>query len=358
MDTRQHRIRGSWPLYLVIGIAGAASIATSGPPYWELNYELAGPAVTLGPDLREETVPFTIRFSPEQDSSDIEVFGVVQYEGAAEELRLSLVDPGQRTLATQFHTLEGDGRLRFTLRSSSASLRCEPAGPDVCEQELALVLGTGDTRTGAYVIEWQLAVRTSGDGDVPPEDLVFEVDFPRGRVPDSVPGDGLPLVPMDPPAEGRWRMYATPHAGDLQRGQPTQLRRVILRGAGPYDASELIVPFSVSYEEYALDGAASVRIAIIPDQPGPGAAAEHVVAVSGSGFLTLALSVPEPLDCAGEPVCERGFTISVETDPDDIDAFYFELGVEALIEGEGDAPPDALIEIVPARLRALARQDG
>jgi hypothetical protein len=187
MTTHAHRIRSAWPLYLVIAAAGAASIATSPPPTWLLYYEFIGPEVKLDPELREDVVPFTIQFSREHDWSNIRVSGSVQYENADEELRISLVEPGKSTLATQFQAVEGNGNLSFTLESWDTTLRCEPGETEVCEQELAVVFGTGGARNGVYTVYWNLYVDTSDDGTDPPEDLIFEVDFPRGTLLRSTP---------------------------------------------------------------------------------------------------------------------------------------------------------------------------
>lgn len=182
MTAPAHRSRGPWPLYLVIAMAGAGSLATS-EPQWYLQYELAGPAVTLDPEQREEIVPFTIRFSRGYDQTDLRLYGTAQHEDAAEELRVSLVEPGQRTLATHFQEVAGNGSVAVDAAAWQTTLRCGPDDGEVCEQELAAVFGLGGARTGAYAIDWNLRVDMWKYGEsAPPEDLVFEVDLPGGAV--------------------------------------------------------------------------------------------------------------------------------------------------------------------------------
>lgn len=176
-------MRSKWPLYLVIIIAAAASIATQYIS-WSARYRYAGPVVELSPDFREDIVPFTIRFAPGYDWADIRVFGSARYEGAAEELRVSLVELGERTLATQFQQVEGDGIITIQLSTWDTTLHCAPGETEVCEQELALVFGTGGARTGVYVFDWELTVGIEGEGDAP-ADLFYEVEMPRGRLLDA-----------------------------------------------------------------------------------------------------------------------------------------------------------------------------
>jgi hypothetical protein len=338
MSTQANRIRSTWPLYLVIATAGAASIATS-MSWWYVGHQFEGPRVTLGPDRGEDIVPFTVRFSPQQDWSDIVVLGAVEYEDAAEELRISLVDPGKRTLATQFHTIEGDGRLLFRLEAPATSLRCETAATDPCAQELAVVFGTGGTRTGAYVIDWYLTVETSDDG-AEPEDLIFEVDFARGREVSAAPDEVALTAPPDVPGDGRWRLVHTAHGSlQLDPGDTGQSRHITMHGAAPYTASELYIPLYIRYNSNSLDGEATFRIAVVPDGSAGEAVAEHVAIVSGAGNLSVALTIAEPLDCEDEALCERGFTITLDHEAEILAPIYVDMDVQGVLEGDGDIAP-------------------
>jgi hypothetical protein len=199
MNEQVHRMRSKRPLYLVVMIAAVASMATT---YigWDVQYVFEGPRVTLLPDVREEVVPFTIRFSPRYDGADIRVTGSALHEAAGEELRFSLVEPDERTLATQFQQVEGDGRVEIQLSTWDTKLHCAPGETEVCEQELAVVFGTGGASTGGYVIDWELEVSMRGHGEEP-ADLVFEVDFPRGRLIYASPREGELLAPGPAPGE-------------------------------------------------------------------------------------------------------------------------------------------------------------
>jgi hypothetical protein len=339
MSKQAARIRDTWPLYLVIALAGAASIATT-LPSWSESRQFGGPRVTLGPDLREEVVPFTVRFSPKHTMSDIFVFGTVDYEGADEELRISLVEPDQRTLATQFHTIQGDGRLLFWVDALGVSLRCASPETETCEQELAVVFGTSGTRAGAYDIDWSLRLEMGGPDAEPPADPVLDVDFPRGRVVEFTP-DPLPLgIAPDAIGDDRWRVVDTRGAGFyFDPASTSHSMHVTLIGTGPYTASQLYVPLGLSYYESALQGEATFRIAVIPDEPAGGAVVEHVATVSGAGTLQAALSIPEPLDCVDELVCERGFTITLDIEAEILGSVYMSLSIQAAIDGDGEAPP-------------------
>jgi hypothetical protein len=365
MRTREHRIHGTWPLYLVIALAGAASIATSLPPIWESAFRFEGPTVTLDPDRREESIPLTIRFAPELDRTDIEVSGSVEYVDAAEELRLSLVEPGQRTLATQFQTVEGDGRLYFHFEAPGVSLRCESMESDTCKQELAVVFGTGGARTGAYVIRWHLAVKSEDADSAPEDDLYFDVALGDGRLVDYIPPPEIDVaVQPDQAGDDRWRLVSDYRVKlDVAPGQAGQTVHVVMVGEGPYTASELRAGLALHYSHDAPQESATFRITITPDEPAAGVAVEHVATVSGSGSLSLYLSIPEPLDCVDENACERGFTIELTGEKIEYGAFLH-LALYGVIDGDGDdVPANASIEIVPGNAAGVAagssrRQDG
>jgi hypothetical protein len=362
MNTQAHRIRGRarapWPLYLVIAIGGAASIATS-PPWWSQVQQFEGPTVTLAPDRIEEIVPFTVRFSPEHPQSDVFVYGTVEYTDADEELRIALVDPDQRTLATQFHTIQGDGRLTFSIDAPAMSLVCAEPGADECEQKLAVVFGTGGARSGTYVIDWYLTVQMNGENASPPPDLVFEVDFERGQRIGSIPYQEYLAIAPDAPGDGRWRIVQAQSASIyLDPGDFGQSMHVTMSGQGPYTASELYLPFTLSYSQYALEGEGTFRVTVVPDEPAGGVVAEHVATVSGAGSVNVALSIPEPLDCVDEIPCERGFTITVDNEAELVDTAYLTLEVQAAIDGDGALPPvDASLTLDQTPPPALSRQD-
>jgi hypothetical protein len=359
MSTPRHRIHGTWPLYLVIALAGVASIATS-PPYWTEAFRFEGPTVTLDPEQREVTIPLTIRFSPEQDLTDIEVRGSIEYQDADEELRLSLVEPGQRTLAAQFQTVAGDGRLFFQFDAPGVTLRCERMESDTCEQELGVVFATGGARTGAYVIRWYLSVQTMHEDNEPP-DSYFAVELADGREVGAIPPLGTsPAVEPDEPGNDRWRLVSD-YQTDLSVApwQASQSVRVVVIGQGPYTASELRAVLTLGYEHYAPQGAATFRTTIVPDEPAAGVTAEHVATVSGGGTLSIPLSIPEPLDCVDEIACERGFIIELEGEALEYAAFLH-LTLYGVIEGDGDgAPANTSIEIVRGGAAgSIQRQDG
>jgi hypothetical protein len=360
MNEQAHRIRSTWPLYLVIAIGGAASIATGmhAPFGWQEVRSFGGPRITLDLDRREETVPFTVRFSPKYPASDIHVFGKVDYEGAAEELRISLVEPGQSTLATQFHTIQGDGSLLFWLSAPATALRCASPGTDTCDQELAVVFGTGGTRTGTYVIDWSLQAGMYGSDEYPPADLIFEVDFERGRVDDYTYYEPLSIA-LDSPGDERWRIVQGLYTDfPLDRDNASHSMHVTMVGRGPYTASQLYVPLNISYAETWLPGGGTFRLAVVPDEPAGGAVAEHVVTVSGDGQLQVAVSIDEPLDCVDEIVCVRGFTITVDTESEISDFLFATLDVQAAIDGDGDSwPPNVQVALNQTPVPAQPQDD-
>lgn len=350
MNTRAHRIRGSWPLYLVIAIAGAGSLATSPPPTWHLEHNLEGGLVTLDPDLREVVVPLTIRFSPEQDWSEVLISGAVEHVDAGEELWVSLVEPGQRTLASTSRRAQGDGRLTFHVSAPDASLRCDPVGSGACEQELAVVFNSSGARDGRYVVRWHVMLRTGGPGQAPPDGLIFDAELAGGRPVDFIPPLLSLFPPPDQPGPGRWRLSdGASSAFRLHPDAPSSSRRFTARAAGPYTGSQLFIPFMASRlrraDEPQETEEIALRVAVIPDPPGTGPTVEHVVTLAGEARIE-ALSVPAPLDCAGEPVCERGFTITVETDDEAAADVWTEAYVQAILDGAGDAAPaGAFVEI-------------
>ena len=339
-----------WPLYLVIALAGVASIATSLPPIWGSAFWFEGPAVTLDPDRREESIPLTIRFAPELDRTDIEVGGSIEYQDAAEEVRISLVEPGKRTLAAQFQTVAGDGRLRFNLGAPGVSLRCESMESGACKQELAVVFATGGARTGAYVIRWHLTVQSQDADHAPDDDLYFDVALADGLLVDYIPRTDIDLsVETDRAGDDRWRLVSQ-YQGSLSV-VPEQTRhsmRVVMSGQGPYTASELHAVLTLEYPHYVTQGATIFRTTITPDEPAGGVAAEHVATVSGSGHLSLPLSIAEPLACVDEVTCARGFTIELTGERLESAAFLT-LMLYGVIDGDGDVvPANASIEIVPS----------
>lgn len=349
MSMQAHRIRSTWPLYLVIAIAGAASIATSPPPTWLEYRHLEGPTVTLDPVQSSVTIPFTVSFSAWQDWSDLELRALVRYEDADAELRVSVVEPGTRTLATQFQRIDGDGSLLLSIRAPAVSLRCGSPGDDPCAQDLAVVFATGGTRTGTFVIDWYLTALTGDDGSAPPEDLVFEVALEGGRPVDSIDLPSTLPAPWDEAVEGRWQLVAQHHAEFLVlEAQAGHSLHVTVRSMGPYTESNLFIPFWLSYGDPELERMATFRIAVLSDDPAAAVVAEHVASVSGGGHVRHSLSIP--LDCAPETVCERGFTIIFDGEDEDellgYSHLYFD--IDALLEGEGDvAPAEARIEILP-----------
>jgi hypothetical protein len=351
MRTQHHRIHRRWPLYLAIAAGGAASIATS-EVEWRNFHEFTGEAVTLGPDQGQGAIPFKVRFSPEHGLSTILVIGDVVYEDAAEELRVEILGPGKVPLAAQVQAAEGDGHFQFQLRTGDLALSCDPiaiaASQEVCEQELALVFGAGAAPTGRYVINWFLRVENGEYAEEPPPGHFFEVEVPGATETDFFPFLLEFIVPSQEPAPGRWRASAVDGGTFFQDpGQPGQPRRLVVRGAGPYTSSELAIPFWINYDGSSPDSSeVTLRIAVVPDEPAVDEGAEHLVTVLGSGGVMHLLSVPEPLDCAGEPVCERGFTLTVDTEGEASKYLFVDVRPVAVIEGDGDAvPANAFIEI-------------
>jgi hypothetical protein len=350
MSMQHHRIHRTWPLYLAIAIGGAASIATS-QVEWRDYHEFTGEAVTLGPDRAQGAIPFTIRFSPVHGPSTILVIGDVVYEDAAEELRVEVLGPGKVPLATQVQAAQGDGNFQFQLRTADLALSCEPIGiaasQEVCEQELALAFGTSAAPTGSYVINWFLRVENGDYAEEPPPGHFFAVEVPGGREVDTFPFLYEFIVPPQETAPGRWRASTADSGTFFQDpGQPGLSRYLVVRGAGPYTSSELAIPFMINYDELSPGGEATLRISVVPDEPAAGQGAEHLVTVTGSGSVMHLLSVPGPLDCAGESVCERGFTLTIDTEGDAAKYLFVDLRPVAAIEGDGDAvPAGAFIEI-------------
>lgn len=349
MSMQHQRIHRTWPLYLAIAIGGAASIATS-QVEWRDYHEFTGEAVTLGPDRGQGAIPFTIMFSREPGPSAILVTGDVVYEDAAEELRVEILGPGKVPLATQVQAAEGDGHFQFQLRAADLALSCDPIGiaasQEVCEQELALVFGTSAAPTGKYVINWFLRVENGDYGEEPPGHF-FAVHVPGARAVDTFPFLFEFIAPPQETAPDRWRASAG-DSGTFFRDpdQPGLSRHMIVRGAGPYTSSELAIPFLISYDELSPGGEATLRIAVVPDEPAAGAGAEHLVTVTGSGAVMHLLSMPEPLDCAGESVCERGFTLTIDAEGDASKYLFLDVRPVATIEGDGEAvPAGAFIEI-------------
>jgi hypothetical protein len=357
MSQASHRIRTTWPLYLAIAVAASASIATSPPPTWLQELWLEGPDLVLGPDLPEQTTPLTIRFSPTLDHANILVGGEIEYEGAAEELRIELIEPDKRTLAAQLQLVEGDGRLAFQLRADRAALTCAPAEDGGCVQELAVRFHTDGAGTGAYAVRWGLQLSTGGGGSEPPANLVFEASLVGGRLTDTLSFPFDFVYPSAEAEQGRWRLMATDYGWYyVKPGQGGASRHFVVRGAGPYTSSELIIPFLVSCGSPAGDDESALRVAIIPDDPAAGPGVEHLARVTGSGAFIATLTFPEPLDCTGTDVCERGFTVVLESESDK----YLNLDVRphAVLDGDGDiAPADAFIEIVPDQVVETAASE-
>jgi hypothetical protein len=354
MRMQHHRIHRTWPLYLAIAGGAAASIATS-QVEWRNYHEFTGEAVTLGPDRDQGAIPFTIQFSREPGPSTITVIGDVVYEDAAEELRLEVLGPGKVPLATQVQAAEGDGHFQFQLRTADVGLSCDPvaiaASQEVCEQELSIVFGAGAAPTGRYVIDWFLRVENGEYAAEPPPGHFFVVQVPGASEVATYPFLFDFILPSQETAPGRWRASAVAN-GELflDPGQPGLSRPLVIRGAGPYTSSELAIPFWINYDELSPGGEATLRIAVVPDEPAAGESVEHVVTVTGSGGVMHLLSLPEPLDCAGEPVCERRFTLTVDTtsgaESNATKYLFLDVRPMAIIEGDGDAvPANASIQI-------------
>jgi hypothetical protein len=346
MSTPTRRIRTTWPLYLAIGVAAAASIATSPPPRWSREIWLEGPDLELSAQQPAPSIPLTIRFSPANDQANIVIGGEIVYTNAAEELRIALVEPGKRALASQQHLLEGNGRLAFQLQVWDAALSCAPAEDGSCVQELAVQFqGDGD-RTGAYSIRWGVTLQTHGPGSEQPEDLIFDASLIGGQVVESFPFTFDVVYPSGEAGQGRWRLLAAGTHYYAAHGEGRASRRFLVRGAGPYTSSALIVPFEASYSPSSADDETVLRVAVIPDDPAAGPAVEHLASVTGTGGFIAALSFPGPLDCPDEGLCERGFTVVLESE---IDRYLtLDMRPHVMLEGDGDSvPANAFAEIVP-----------
>lgn len=352
MNKQSHHTRTTWPLYLAIAVAASASIATS-EPYWSRDVWLAGPDLALAPDLPEQLVSLTIRFSPGQDHADILVGGEIEYEGADEQLRIALVEPGKRALATHVQRAEGDGRLAFTLEVRDAALSCAPAGDGTCVQELAVRFNTDGVRTGVHAIRWGVTLHVYGDENEPPADLVFDAELAGGRKAESFPYRFDFVYPSAEVEQGRWRLMDTDSGWYyFEPGQTKVSRHIVVRGAGSFASSELLVPFKVDFGDASPDSETGFRVAVIPDDPAAGPGVEHRATVTGAGAYITTLRFPEPLDCAGTGVCERGFDIVLEAEIDR----YGSLDVRphAVLDGDGLASGSAFIEIVPDEVAEAA----
>lgn len=337
----QQTIRRAWPLYLAIAVSGAASIATSRPGNDTAYHHIGGPPLRLDQTRTADAIPFTIELTHGYAEPEIEVAGMLTYEldGAPQDVRIALVEPGKSVIAEQIHSLEGTGQLSFSLLER-APLPCEPDS-GVCWQTLVVELEAEGLLAGAIDMEWSLAVRPQSDGGGS-DDVGFEVTLETDR-----PSPASPLleewlrVPSDRPDDGRWLLVALA-SGDFDL---TPLRddseHFTMRGAGGFASSGLFV--AVLVEQVALDGDApatgTFRLTLVPDEPATGPVAEQVVTLTGNNTTVVQLPALEPLDCPPGPACERGFTITLEPEGEDASSARVASTIYAFIGGEGEQPP-------------------
>lgn len=349
----KQNIRRAWPLYLVIAASGAASIATSTttPPPLSANRSFQGAALRLDSTRATDGATFTIIVSPEYADPSVHVTGVLTYdlEGAPQDLRIALEEPGQIVLAEQVHRLEGAGQLEFML-TKHTQIQCALASTPVCVQDLALTFAADGALSGAIDVEWYLSTQlNSGLTDAPP-DFVFEVDVPGGVPIEEIPWLGTIHEPEDQTGDGRWLAWA-PFDLSFPDEQSADRQRVIMRGEGAFTSSELSMYVTV-YSNYpaGLDEPRTVpfRLTVIPDELSTVPVIERVVTLTGDNWTEFQLSIPEPLDCPPGPVCERSFIVTLDAEGADAYDVGARLSLFGIIEGEGEAvPADAKVYLEP-----------
>jgi hypothetical protein len=347
-------IRRAWPLYLAIAVAGTASIATSVAPPWSASRHFQGPALRLDSTRATDAATFTILVSPEYADPTVEVIGVLTYEldGEPQDLRIALEAPGQSVLAEQVHHLEGAGQLAFSL-AKYAQIQCALASTQVCDQTLALTFDTGGVVAGTIDIEWYLSAQLNMDTEEEaPPDLVFEIDVPGGAPIDAVPWLHKANPPEDQNPDGRWLEWAPFGMAFPAEQPPADRQRITMRGEGGFTSSQLYV-YVILDSRYILDldepDTVSLRLTVIPDEPGTAPVAEHVVTFTGDNTSGFELSIPEPLDCPPGPACERSFTITMDAEGADAGNALASLSFYGIIEGEGEyLPEDAQVFLYPA----------
>jgi hypothetical protein len=160
----------------------------------------------------------------------------------------------------------------------------------------------GAAPTGSYVIHWFLRVENGDYGTEPPPGHFFVVEVPGASETDTFPFLLEFIAPPQDTAPGRWRVSAADSGTFVQDpGQPGLPGRLVIRGAGPYTSSELVIPFWINYDGTSPIGEATLRIAVVPDEPAAGEGAEHVVTVTGSGGVMHLLSLPSPSTAPASP---------------------------------------------------------